>query len=433
MLSKDLLDCVSYFKDNQGFNRVFEGMRSKFLSLGSISGTVKLYNLKEIEKSALTGFLCKDYLIKSSAVIKLSDFQKALDSTKFKGLSMLDILKEYFKEDLVPNTQAKLTYEQKRASFFEDLIKQFAETPAKEWLSAAITQKNNSYKSLVQKYDADKEMLLKDVSNVCKAINELPYMKNERTPFPVFASSIVLDPHALDVDTFCGQLFIQALTYHFGCLKPKNAYERAELLYKSGILINEMSSWVMCYGLNAFDAHENIHVGWKGFADLNEPLQATLLNLSNLSRVAASENCVFVVENPAVFSSILIEARKLKKNNFSLVCTYGQISIAGLALLDLLAASNSKIYYSGDFDPEGINIADKLKSRYGDNLKLWRFTTEDYQASLSSNRLNKTRLKQLDNIRSFELLPLAEEMKTTSLCGYQEMILNALIDDVLKH
>lgn len=46
-----------------------------------------------------------------------------------------------------------------------------------------------------------------------------------------------------------------------------------------------------------------------------------------------------------------------------IVCTYGQINLAWLVLLDLINQSIQTIYYSGDCDPEGILIADKLKNR----------------------------------------------------------------------
>ena len=42
------------------------------------------------------------------------------------------------------------------------------------------------------------------------------------------------------------------------------------------------------------------------------------------------------------------------------MCTYGQVRLSGIILLNLLIESGLKIYYSGDLDPEGIQIADKL-------------------------------------------------------------------------
>jgi len=429
-----LIECVSYFKNNPGFIRVFEGMRRKYISLGVVGGTILLQRMSFEEKQALSGFLRKDYSHKANASIKLSGFQKALDTTKFKGIRMEDVLSEYFKEKLIPNSQAKFHYEENRTGFFNTLKERFALTPGGAWLEAALSQKEYSYKALIQRYDSKRDGLVNEISVVCDAINRLPYIRNLRTRLPVFASAIAADPHALDADTVCGQLFIHALAFHLKYPRSKNASERAELLYKAGILIDEVSNWVLCFGLTAYDKDGQIHSGWKGFFDSCEPMQATLLNLSNLSKVTTPSGVVYVVENPSVFSSIFDKLRSLdirSSQSISLVCTYGQINLAGLVLLDLLAASCSEIWYSGDFDPEGIIIADKLKSRFGNILKLWRYSCHDYHAALSNLAATPLRIKKLESVKSPQLMPLVEDMKEKRLCGYQEMILDKLMEDIL--
>ena len=46
------------------------------------------------------------------------------------------------------------------------------------------------------------------------------------------------------------------------------------------------------------------------------------------------------------------------------MCMNGQPRLAGLMVLDLLAKSGTEVYYSGDLDPEGILIAQKLSQYY---------------------------------------------------------------------
>lgn len=428
-------ECVSYFINNLGFKRVFEGMRKKYLSLGTVGGTLLLQRLNQQEKQALSGFLQKDYLNNNSATIKLSDFQKALDNTRFKGLRMEDVLRGYFKEELISNSQSQIIYEESRARFFSELAEQFASTLGGGWLEASISRKEYGYKTLVQRFDSDRDSLSYEISVVCRALNNLPYLRNIKMRLPVFASSIASDPHVFDDNTACGKLFMQALAYHMGHVRPGRASDRAGLLYKAGILIDEVSNWVLCNGLIAYSRDGQVHPGWTGFVDSDEPLQATLLNLSSLSKVTAPKGFVYVVENPSVFSSILDKAKSLDIQALSpvpLVCTYGQINLAGLVLLDMLAASCGEIRYSGDFDPEGIVIADKLKSRYGNALKLWRYSCDDYHAAMSERTAKPSRIKQLDGVRSPQLLPLVEAIKAQKLCGYQELILGRLMQDVFS-
>ena len=42
------------------------------------------------------------------------------------------------------------------------------------------------------------------------------------------------------------------------------------------------------------------------------------------------------------------------------MCMNGHPRLAGLMALDLLAKSDTRVYYAGDLDPEGVVIAQKL-------------------------------------------------------------------------
>ncbi|HBN86258.1 MAG TPA: hypothetical protein DDZ89_20740, partial [Clostridiales bacterium] len=74
----------------------------------------------------------------------------------------------------------------------------------------------------------------------------------------------------------------------------------------------------------------------------------------------------------------------------------GNLKLACFVLLDMLAKEGTQIFYSGDFDPEGLAIADALKNRYKDQLTLWRYTKHDYLSALSDKSLSPLRIKKLD-------------------------------------
>lgn len=54
--------------------------------------------------------------------------------------------------------------------------------------------------------------------------------------------------------------------------------------------------------------------------------------------------------------------------NVSLLCTSGQPRYAALKLISLIVQSGIPIYYSGDLDPDGIGIADRLWQRFGNRI-----------------------------------------------------------------
>jgi len=101
-----------------------------------------------------------------------------------------------------------------------------------------------------------------------------------------------------------------------------------------------------------------------------------------------------------------------------------------MKLLDLLASSGAKLYYSGDFDPEGLAMAERLQERYGQAVTLWRFSVEDYRAANPVVDLTPERLAKLASVTSTPLQPLKEEMAETKKAGYQEAIIGRLTEDI---
>ena len=131
------------------------------------------------------------------------------------------------------------------------------------------------------------------------------------------------------------------------------------------------------------------------------------------------------MENPAVFMEV---AEKTKNKDFPIVCTYGQVKLSGLILLDMLVKQKYKIYYSGDIDPEGIQIADKLKSRYNDNLYFFGFDTNTYKNNLSNVKISESRLKKLEKIKSKDLKAICKELNLIKQASYEEKNIEAIIN-----
>ena len=98
-----------------------------------------------------------------------------------------------------------------------------------------------------------------------------------------------------------------------------------------------------------------------------------------------------------------------------------------LVLLDLLAKGGIEIYYSGDFDPEGLDIAQKLVSRYGNQLKLWCYETELYQKSMFFETISESRLKMLNRLTDKRLVAIGTLLKEYRHPGYQENIMEQYV------
>ena len=265
------------------------------------------------------------------------------------------------------------------------------------------------------------------MSCVCKALNALPGDKDHKKRLPVFSSQITKNPHGFDLGTFGGNMFFNALCTVYDIKEPEGSLERAQVYYRAGILIDEISNFVTVSGLLAFQGKSCDPV-WKAALETKQVLQVPLLNLSKIDGVESPIKKVFVIENPGVFGTII------DKNLFPpMVCTFGQPKLSGIVLLDLLTESGTDIFYSGDFDPEGLQIADSLWRRYGHRFKLWYYDVEDYKKSMSRKTLSEKRLSILENINCPGLQEVAEAMRTVKKAGYQELLIDDLMESLCEH
>ena len=252
--------------------------------------------------------------------------------------------------------------------------------------------------------------------------------------------------------------------------RPKTTEEIAEIYYNNNILIDEMSNMVLVRNLIALKSGQ-VHEGWKAFCDKNEAMQVTLYNLSHIDEVRTNANLqrneikrkksnigliegrdskssiilneternnfekylkikkCLIVENPGVFANI-IQDEELKE--IPMVCTYGQVKLAGIILLRKLVEEGVELYYSGDIDPEGMQIADKLKKRFGNKLTLIGFDEETYKKNKSNVSLSEIRLKKLDSLEDAELRKTAKLLKQDKVAAYEELNIDGLKKIVRK-
>ena len=436
-ISKNTVECVAYFKSTKGFHRVMLRMKEKVKSLGAVGGTIVLNNPVLVEKEALEGLMRKDYSKNKSITVSLASFQESLKRTKFRDVELSEVLQVYFDDPLESTKSLAQAYSDKRDGFFFNFFEDYRDTRAGEWLERNYKSKKGVYATLVkrfdaemQKYESEPELLKSELNYICRGLNSLPYTYGGNLRLPVFATEISKNPHFFDIGTFPGQMLVSGICHVFNEEKPSSAEQRAMLLYRAGILNDDVSNHVLCYGL------EGGHSGWAGFVANGEPLVATLANLNRVSDIRTSNGKAYIFENPAVFSSVLDKLSDVDGNKIaihaSLICTYGQVKIAALVLMDMLANNGCKMYYSGDFDPEGLQIADRLKSRYGDKLIFWHYKVEDYLLAKSDNRIDPSRLKKLDSIKDQELVELANIIKAQGVAGYQERLIEELMGDVAE-
>ncbi|SES80858.1 TIGR02679 domain-containing protein [Anaerobranca gottschalkii] len=419
-------EMADFLRNNhKRYSRFMEEIRNRYQSLGVVGGSIYLNNLNEEEKDLLCKIDIK-YLDVKDAKISVKKFLKVFSNTRFSNCNFERVLKLYFNNNLQTKKEIQRLKLEEKEGFFQGILDKFSQTPGGNWLAKALENKGYGYQRIIKEYEGDKNNLTIVLEKVIEGLNYLHDFRSlER--LAIFSSKLTKDPHFFDENTLGGQLLLYGLGYFKGVPFPENSEEKKELLYCFGLLKDEISNYTVCGNIQAITAY-GIHHGIAGFVENNEPIHLNLWNLSSIEEIYCQNKVIFVFENPSVFSEVFVKTQKVKP---SLLCSSGQLKLASLVFLDKGVANLERIYYAGDFDPEGLQIAEKLKKRYGEKLVFWRYDIDNYRISISNNKYDDNRRKKLEGITSKELAPLVKEMLDKGYCGYQELLIEDYVKDII--
>ena len=425
-------ECAKYFKSRKAYQRCMREFRKKWKSFGKVAGRIILKDTTEEERRAIGGIIGKVFYDKD-IFFSFAEFEQGLQRTRFAPVNMKEVLEAYFGEKLSTNQGEKEEQEKKKGVFFNDICRYFLKNAGGEsiaflWIQAMFSDKKYGYQQLVREYTKDRqkaEVLVKNVGNGLIQLECAEGTCGER-PLAVFAAKISGNPHYFDRGTAPGQLLINAICYWRKAELPINAHQWRELLYVVGILPDNVSSMV-----HAYDA----------FCRLKEPYVITMENLRGITGVRPEGDRVYVVENEMVFSYLLEHAGRERQvesdksgrhrnDNLTLLCTSGQLRAVALELIPLILDSGVDIYYSGDIDPDGMGIADRLWQKFGDRIHIWRMSPTDYETSISKEGIGNNGLAKLGKVRNPLLQQTVERVKDKRIAAYQENLLEELLGDI---
>ena len=425
----EINEAVEYFKKKPVYEKLFNEFKKKYESHGKIGGIAVLTGLSTGDKEDISGFLMKDFTSEEEVRVSAKLFEKALLKSRFSSLTTLDILTHYFGIKLRTNKEKSEEDEGKRAEYLAELTEYTDKAYIKEWLTEVFCTGASGAVVIARSYNADKNELKIILQKLIKAIPMLPYFQGgkKKELLAVFAAQAAGNPHFFDDNTLAGNLLTAFLRdyFRFGYEDDlSEAENRSKVLFKAGLIKDTLSNDVIAYGIRGRCVDGSLHQGMEGFLHQKEPVKLSLLTLANLEETFTNsvDRRVYIVENPAVFS-ILISRFPEK----SFICSYGQIRRAVFMLLDLFD-KNTVFSYAGDFDPEGLLIAERLKKRYGDRLIFWKYEPEMYIKYMSEEKLTKQRIKKLDGVRDATLLKIAELMREEGSAAYQESMLEEYVN-----
>lgn len=405
-------------------------LRKKWEIYGRITGSVTLKKTSEKERRAIGGIVGKVFM---DETIKFTfrEFEQGLQKTRFAPIDIKDILEVYFGSTLYTNQEQKVQVQMAKDDFFEELFNYFESCVEKtsivfQWFRELVEHKKYGYQILIKEFTLNSKEAGLLARNVGNALIHLEKKDGEESLLAVFAADVSGNPHYFDRGTTAAQLLTYAVCYWKKFDVPQNAYEWRECMLAAGLVSDNIASMVHVFGVQ-IDTVDGVHPACEVFCRKKEPYVLTAENLKGVTGARAIGQKVYIVENEMVF---LYLVENTKEQDVTLLCTSGQLRVAAFQLLTHLIQSGAIIYYSGDLDPEGMDIADRLWQRYGDTVHLWRMNVEDYNNSISEEKLSDRQLAKLGRLKNPMLCCAAESVRKEGRAGYQENLLEDLLGDI---
>lgn len=414
---RNLSDPKEYFKQPV-FHVLGKELWRRYWLNGAFGNSVGLSLFSKVDTDPLRSFLGMTVLSwDQKKRIRIVDLEQAFVESILEW-TLSDFVVFIMKKPLA----LKATFEQSEALAFEHF-------------KAAVKAIDASFTSLLTERQL-KEWWKKKLPNllifnqVSNAIKSLP--KNDFLRLPVFAYKVTGLPHAFDENNDGGVLFLQMLTAMSTQL-PENqielekAEQRHGLLNEFYLLKDDIMNYAAIRGLTAQDAKNKENQMWRQACiegiSWNVPLKE-ILRMTTIYPYIGEK--VLVVENSGIYS-ILVELLP----EVPILCSSGQFTFAIWQLLRKLAATGTVIYYSGDIDPEGLGMAQKLKNTFGSQLKFLGMNQQNFTLAKSDLTLSNSRLKKLDSLKEHQLTMLGKLIHEEQKVAYQEGFLQELIKEII--
>lgn len=424
------------FKKEKGFDRLFSSFHQKYKGHGrlkkNITAGIKLPTIEE--RKAIGGYIGQVYLKQKPIRVTVNQFEKAIKGTKYKDLVvegfMENLLEAYYGEKLVTNRQVKDEFRYKRDVFFNGYLSN-KNSDLMHSLIDWIQEKENESNRFYATYNSNFEQLAQTMNYLSRLFRDFPL--KEATYLPIIASRITRNPHAFDHNTFEGKLLVYALQVlkeiSTGVPKAKdlNAEEITELFFEFNILRDDLANYATLFNIEGYNQDGSENMLLKATSDHKMAINLPLREVMKLAAVNAKGGKLFMLENSSVASYLMTKAIE-GHNDISILSGNGMLRVATLKFLDVFVQGGGIVYYAGDYDPEGLGIAQRLINRYGDNLKLWNYSKDSYSYSLSDQEIPSDRITQLERIESGELADIKNAMAITRRAGYQENVLDGLVE-----
>ncbi len=407
-------EMAEYFHSKKGFKRLLEALKEKYILLSRPSGTVIINNITEEESVDISNLLGKKINQGTSLKVSFKAISKKVEEGKFKGFDWILFLNAYFKENISTKNEIKRLKQDEKTNFFQQLYDKNKHRKYTDIVWEIIKNDVALNRLIMQKYNKNKLRLEEELENILKLLDNIPKVPTSLSVF----SSVTGNPHFLDFNNSTSVLFLKVLAKI-----KKTEYEESNackinLLSEINVCIDLISNFVITYKLRGTKILDEL--------DNNDTVvNLNLLNINNIDNFTTKDKKVYIFENPSILATLM----DLK---IPIIITSGMPNLSLYTLLKKLSKNNIKMYYNGDFDPEGLLIAEKLKTMFP-AITLICYDERDYNNAKSQKSITSSRLKKLEKIYTKDLQKIKELILQNNASGYQEQNIARIKEYIQKN
>lgn len=418
---------INYYKNSSAYRKMCKDLMMKYKRYGRLTGRISLKDYTDKQKIKIADFVGESVAdLGSKNDVSVAKIKSAHLDTKYGDYDLAYLASEV--------TGISLSVDSYGNQPSKEAIKETIRDEIRQLLSAVRPDVLYEIMDKIYYENKYKEISLGDIYFLGNAIEKI----NQRAGqfdgvnfdnyiyLAVFAAEITSNPYEFDEGTVLGDWLFRILALTYGDKPAGMSYMeyRDRVFEHYGILLDDIFHFL---SVNHMLARSNGEVNsvWSASCRNQVSWKAPLKHILKMDLIYPElGDALILVENASVFYIL-----SAMFNSLPIVCFHGKLRKSIWTFMDKLS-KDAKVYYAGDFDPEGLKMADDLKQAYGDMIDLSLMRMKYYEGSKPRTKIKPANLDILDKIRDEKLKEVAEAIKDTKLVGHQYNLIEMYVEHI---
>lgn len=418
---------INYYKNSLAYRKMCKDLMMKYKRYGRLTGRISLKDYTDKQKIKIADFVGESVAdLGSKNDVSVAKIKSAHLDAKYGDYDLAYLASEV--------TGIGLSVDSDGSKPSKEAIKETIRDEIRQLLSAVRSDVLDEIMDKIYYENKYKEISLGDIYFLGNAIEKI----NQRAGqfdgvnfdnyiyLAVFAAEITSNPYEFDEGTVLGDWLFRILALTYGDKPVGMSYMeyRDRVFEHYGILLDDIFHFL---SVNHMLARSNGEVNsvWSASCRNQVSWKAPLKHILKMDLIYPElGDALILVENASVFYIL-----SAMFNSLPIVCFHGKLRKSIWTFMDKLS-KDAKVYYAGDFDPEGLKMADDLKQAYGDMIDLSLMRMKYYEGSKPRTKIKPANLDILDKIRDEKLKEVAEAIKDTKLVGHQYNLIEMYVEHI---